>query len=748
MVCSFKGLSSVKGGRCDSEKSVRGKFVSFIVTLSMALSMTLVSGVGVSAASYSGEGTESEPYLIATPEDLQNFISDEDLDGTYYSIVSDIGSLDNPVDLNCSKDVFSGTLNGEGHKIYINSSSPLVSDLFGTIKNLSIGGCVGDGSQGGSAATFALNVHDSGLISFCNSSAYINSDIGSGVAVYNEGTIISSSFEGSFNEDIVSTFGGIVYHKSADAYLKYCYTDFDYECDSNNIFGIAAMRDDIVGDENYYNPYEDTKINACYAKTGEVFGAGMRAYEIYAKNQAMVASAIWNENIVSPDEEISLGETKKVIIASGDYVYNFADWDEKNTPFNLALSRQTIESSDPSVLKVDFHAADNIEDDYSYYTITALSEGSATITVTSPSFIDKYGNYYSETVWTQETVIGKSGQTFSGVSRVEKEYGDDDFSVEQTVNSDAELTYRSSDENVVSVGENGIVTINGVGKATITVEASATEEFAKSSKSIEIIISKADRTIEVESELIKKNYGDEPFDLGATISSGAMAYMSTNPSAATVSDDGIVTIESTGSADVIVSSVKDENYEDAESKTVVVKINSDDESNDENDGGTVISDTVSVSGTVNSLNATVTVMDDLGNTYEASSITYGEKNSDGLYGFSAVFDASSFSGDIQKYSVCVSKRVYTKYTVTDIPKSELNGLNIENACIYAGDLNGDGMINNIDRRLFDERCDAVAPEPEDGDLNSDGKINNIDSKILNANKKYASNSVVKSYNSL
>ena len=83
----------------------------------------------------------------------------------------------------------------------------------------------------------------------------------------------------------------------------------------------------------------------------------------------------------------------------------------------------------------------------------------------------------------------KLPQVISGTASYEKTYGDENFILDaQLTQGDGSLSYRSQDENVVTVSGDGEVTIVGIGKTNIVVTASETSAYNKAEKYISVSI--------------------------------------------------------------------------------------------------------------------------------------------------------------------------------------------------------------------------------------------------------------------
>lgn len=192
-----------------------------------------------------GSGTESDPYLIETPEQLA-FLSDkvsasDDCLGIYFTQTNDFdmgGHTFVPIGVS-SANPFKGTYNGNNKSIsnlMLNGSKEHIA-LFGciigaTISNLTIGGSFGSTSSGMYVASIAGYGENTSLIN-CKNTADINLQGGTmaGIIAYIRGICILSNcsntatiiMSGSTNASpYVDGVGGIVGGNDGDCTLIGC----------------------------------------------------------------------------------------------------------------------------------------------------------------------------------------------------------------------------------------------------------------------------------------------------------------------------------------------------------------------------------------------------------------------------------------------------------------------------------------------------------------------------------------------
>ncbi len=87
--------------------------------------------------------------------------------------------------------------------------------------------------------------------------------------------------------------------------------------------------------------------------------------------------------------------------------------------------------------------------------------------------------------------VSKAEQTISGTTSYTKIYGDDDFMLDVT--AEGNLSYLSSDHNVVVVSDEGVVTIKGTGTAVITAIASSTDTLKGTALKITVTVNAAEK---------------------------------------------------------------------------------------------------------------------------------------------------------------------------------------------------------------------------------------------------------------
>ncbi len=138
------------------------------------------------------------------------------------------------------------------------------------------------------------------------------------------------------------------------------------------------------------------------------------------------------------------------------------------------------------------------------------------------------------------------------VSNTTKTYGDPSFTITHSTNSDGAKTFSSSNTNVATITDAGVVTIVGVGTTTITFNTAATATYSAGTATATLTVNPITSTCTVTAT--NKTYGDSPFTIiHSTNSDGEQSFSSSNTNVATITDAGVVTIVSAGTATITMN---------------------------------------------------------------------------------------------------------------------------------------------------------------------------------------------------
>lgn len=89
---------------------------------------------------------------------------------------------------------------------------------------------------------------------------------------------------------------------------------------------------------------------------------------------------------------------------------------------------------------------------------------------------------------TENVVVHSKSKQFITAKSYTKSFGNKSFSLKAKTNGNGKLSYKSSNKKVVTVSSKGKIKIKGCGKATITINASATDRFCAATKKITITV--------------------------------------------------------------------------------------------------------------------------------------------------------------------------------------------------------------------------------------------------------------------
>ena len=324
--------------------------------------------------------------------------------------------------------------------------------------------------------------------------------------------------------------------------------------------GIEIAWNSIEGAQGYYVRYgtsSSSLTNSVYTTDSSITISGLTPGATYYFTVTAAGGSVYESNstAVYNIDASKIGQT----ITTGADSYTKA---YGSAPFSL--NTKVSSGVAPTYSGYDSRVVSSVSSDG---LVTLNNPGTTHITITAP----ETGTYY-ETSKDVTITVNPATPTWSGSTVINKKYGDDPFDLGQSVTGGT-ITYGTpSNQNVVTL-DGSVATIVGVGSATIKLTAPANSMYAQSSRTVTVNVEKGDRTITTPTTEFEKKNGDEPFSLGAEISGGTMSYTSSDNNVVSVDQDGIVTVNGTGTATITLASVADSNWNDAESKTIEITVN-------------------------------------------------------------------------------------------------------------------------------------------------------------------------------
>ena len=238
-------------------------------------------------------------------------------------------------------------------------------------------------------------------------------------------------------------------------------------------------------------------------------------------------------------------------------VYGIADGLANLTPADAG--KLTYTSDDESIVLVDEAGL-----------IFARGKGTATVTV-SFAGNDKYAAAENRTITVNVSLIDASVSVENNT--LDLHIGDKFDLNATTVPDELEIEYNSSDESVVRVTDNGIVTAEGEGTAVITLTVGNGIVYALNSTNVTVTVSKIPTEISLTNETLDLVYNDVVgyFASLTPADAGNLTYASSNEDVVVV-EDGYIIAVGAGKANVTVSFEGNEKYSAAENKTISITV--------------------------------------------------------------------------------------------------------------------------------------------------------------------------------
>ncbi len=174
----------------------------------------------------------------------------------------------------------------------------------------------------------------------------------------------------------------------------------------------------------------------------------------------------------------------------------------------------------------------------------------------------------------------KKEQEISGQDSYVKEFGDEKFIIDAKLTvGNGTLSYRSDNEEIASVSEQGEVTIKGTGTVQIKVTASATAAYRRTEKMVTLTVKKGvpDLQCSISKEEIKVG---QSVKLSIRTSAEGVLFSSDDEGIVSVSESGKVSGISPGTTYITVTVPENENYKKVEKKVKITILSAEENSVD------------------------------------------------------------------------------------------------------------------------------------------------------------------------
>ena len=190
--------------------------------------------------------------------------------------------------------------------------------------------------------------------------------------------------------------------------------------------------------------------------------------------------------------------------------------------------------------------------------------------------IEFSGNYIGTKTVSFNILKGAQTISMKEVSELDTENGDYNLNVSLGF-KDGEVTYKSSNESVLKVSSNGVITPIARGTAKVTVEAKATNNYTGAKKELTINVTSPKLSQDVTTKYTKytRDFNGKGFNVKASTSGdGEITYLSNNTEIATIDEKGNVEIVGNeyGTVELYVTASETEEYASG-MKTVYLTVN-------------------------------------------------------------------------------------------------------------------------------------------------------------------------------
>lgn len=225
-----------------------------------------------------------------------------------------------------------------------------------------------------------------------------------------------------------------------------------------------------VGDEVVYKSSDTSVITVDADGTLHAVGAGT------AKITAYLAD---DESVSDTEQIIVYRHTPVMQFASAQVIKKYGDSVFQNPLQYIGDGIVTYSSSNPEIASVDSVTG----------VVTIKKVGEVTITATG-----EVGTAYEAATDSYRLVIGKADTVIETETMYRLTNTSEGFSLNAASGDESSrISYVSSDNKVVSVSDDGYVTVNGIGTAFITVTSPATEQHKKATKTITVKVIQAEK---------------------------------------------------------------------------------------------------------------------------------------------------------------------------------------------------------------------------------------------------------------
>jgi gliding motility-associated-like protein len=394
-------------------------------------------------------------------------------------------------------------------------------------------------------ATFNLTApttNSTGAFSYASSDSNVASIIGNTVTIVGAGTAtITVSQAGDANYDPGSVSTTITVNKAVATLSAMPSVTKNF---GDASFNLVAPTSAATGAITYVS--SNTNVATINGNTISIIGAGTSTITASQATDANYLEATTSATLTVNKIAPTLGSMPAISKTFGDANFTIIP------PSTNSTGAFAYTSSDTNVATITGDL------------VSIVGAGTATISVDQAT-----DSNYLAAVTSVSLTVNKAPVVFGTTTAITKNYGDVDFILTPPqTNSTGAFTYSSNNPSIATINGN-LVTIQGIGTTTITVNQATTTNYLSGSTTISLVVNKTLPAIGSIAP-ITKTFGDATFNLTAptTNSTGAFSYASSDSNVASIIGN-TVTIVGAGTATITVSQAGDANYDPGSVSTTI-----------------------------------------------------------------------------------------------------------------------------------------------------------------------------------
>lgn len=259
----------------------------------------------------------------------------------------------------------------------------------------------------------------------------------------------------------------------------------------------------------YYEPFaaaapeEPAKSHELYAPEVEAFiadGELTVSFELIENDPGFAGMTFYVEY-----DDTVLDATGFDMGLGGGWTVSFSRKPDQN-PIKFTSAGLENDDGTGELVAVTFDILDTITQDTVTY-VTLTPEAGSTFYYAG-EYLDEEADFTLEEVSVKVTILDAIPQDIA-VEDVTLTYGDEDFAIDvfygENVNEDAVTTFISNDEEVVTVSDDGTITVVGAGETTITVYREGSSKFLDYEGEINVTVAPKTITVTADSHEISLN---------------------------------------------------------------------------------------------------------------------------------------------------------------------------------------------------------------------------------------------------